>query len=262
MPAGTYQLVIWDEFLDRIIASTNVTVPAGGGAVDLLDVPVFDWFGHYQARVFFDTNKNGFRDTNEVGLPDQALNLRFRDGSIYQATATNAQGEAEFTEVFPFFNWLIAEVDFARFKATGSTAIVDNGGPIPADDGWAMPSRNKLNPQLQTCMQADVDAGVPECPAAGGARNNPITGNNLSKTDTGVVLLQGIADFPRADQRHRVGQGALCSWRKRRRFRHRPVRHGARRGRPALCRCGKLGTRHSTGAGQPVQGLQQGQCDR
>lgn len=210
VPSGTYQLVIWDEFLDRIIASTNVAVPAGGGVVDLLDVPVFDWFGHYLARVFYDANKNGFRDTGEIGLQDQALNLRFRDGSIYQSTATNAQGEAEFTEVFPFFNWLIAEVDYARFKATGSTTIVDNGGPVPADDGWTMPSRDKLNPQLHYCMQPDVDAGVPECdPAQGGAgvgseRINPNTGNSLSKTDTGVVLLQGVQTF--------LGQTNVIEW--------------------------------------------------
>ncbi len=204
VPAGTYQLVIWDDFLDRIIASTNVTVPTGGGAVDLLDVPVFDWFGHYQARVFFDANKNGFRDPTEVGIPDQALNLRFRDGSIYQATATNPQGDAEFSEVFPFFNWLVAEVDFARFKPTGSTNIVDNGGQVPADAGWTMPSRNKLNPQLQECMQADVDAGVPECPAAGVPRINPNTGNALSRTDTGPILTQGIATF--------LGQTNAIEW--------------------------------------------------
>ena len=35
-----------------------------------------------------------------------------------------------FDEVFPFFNWLVAEVDFARFKATGATIIVDAGGQV------------------------------------------------------------------------------------------------------------------------------------
>jgi hypothetical protein len=58
VPAGTFQLVVWDEFLNRILATTNVTVPPGGN-INLLDVPVFDWFGHYQASAFFDTNMNG-----------------------------------------------------------------------------------------------------------------------------------------------------------------------------------------------------------
>lgn len=203
VPAGTFQLVIWDEFLDRIIALTNVTVPAGGAPVNLQDVPVFNWFGRYQARVFYDANNNGFRDPGEAGLPDQALNLRFRDGSIYQSTATNRQGEAEFPEVFPFFHWLIAEVDFARFKATGSTTIVDNGGAVPADNAWIMPSRNKLNPQPQICSQDDVDAGAVGCMAVGD-RINPYTGNNLSKVDTGVVLLHGMQTF--------LGQTNVIEW--------------------------------------------------
>ena len=77
------------------------------------------------------------------------MNLRFRDGSIYQSIATDPQGVAEFNEVFPFFNWLVAEVDFARFKATGATVVVDNGGPVPPHNGWTMPSWNQLNPQPQ-----------------------------------------------------------------------------------------------------------------
>lgn len=204
VPAGTYQLVFWDTFMDRIFAMSNVTVPAGAGVVALGDVSVFDWFGHYVARVFFDADKDGFRDTNEVGMPDQAVNLRFRDGSIYQSTATNPQGYAEFPEVFPFFNWLVAEIDFARFKATGATIVVDAGGEIPAHDSWNMPSLNRLNPQPQSCTQADVDEGVPECAVAGGPRINPNTGNNLSKTETGPVLVEGIALF--------LGQTNVTEW--------------------------------------------------
>lgn len=180
-PPGIHQLVIWDEFLDRIIATTPVTVPADGSTVDLLDVPVFDWFGHYEARVFFDTNKNGFRDPGEVGLPDQTLNLRFRDGSIYQSITTNSQGEAKFTEVFPFFNWLIAEVDFARFKATGATVVVDAGGEVPPHDGWTTPSWDKLNPQPQS-----ENGGLPY------------------RTETGPVLLEGIQTF--------LGQTNVIEW--------------------------------------------------
>lgn len=197
VPAGTFQLVIWDEFLDRIIASTNVTVPADGSNVDLLDVPVFNWFGRYQARAFFDTNQNGFRDAGEMGIPDQAMNLRFRDGSVYQSAMTDVQGVAQFEEVFPFFNWLIAEVDFLRFKATGATVVVDNGGAVPADNGWSMPSLNLLNPQ----PQFDTD------PVSGAATTTPLVGpagNNLSRTETGPVLLQGIATF--------LGQTNVIEW--------------------------------------------------
>jgi hypothetical protein len=172
VPAGTFQLVIWDEFLDRIIASTNVTVPPGGGNVNLLDVPVFNWFGTYQATAFFDTNMNGFRDPGEMGMPDQAMNLRFRDGSIYQVMATDVNGMAQFREVFPFFNWLVAEVDFMRYKATGATIVVDNGGAVPADNGWTMPSWNQLNPQPQS-----------------------ENGNLPYRTETGPVLVQGIQTF-------------------------------------------------------------------
>jgi hypothetical protein len=213
VPGGIYQLVIWDEFLDRIIATSNVTVPASG-VLNLGDVQVFDWFGHYVARIFFDTVQpgdtapNGFRDPNEVGMPDQAVNLRFRDGSIYQSFATDPSGFVEFQEVFPFFNWLVAEVDFARFKATGATIVVDGGGEIQADNGWVMPSLNRLNPQPQFCMEGDVDPveGVAECQgqAVGSPRINPNTDNNLSKTETGPVLVEGIATF--------LGQTNVTEW--------------------------------------------------
>ena len=82
-----------------------------------------------------------------------------------------------FLEVFPFFKWLVTEVSFARYKDTGFTNVVDYGGEIPSDAGWAMPSRGKLNPQPQ-------------------AQVNPNTGNNLSRTQSGGApgdfLLQAM----------------------------------------------------------------------
>jgi hypothetical protein len=197
VPAGTFQLVVWDEFLNRILATTSVTVPPGGGNVNLLDVPVFDWFGHYQASAFFDTNQNGFRDAGETGIQDQAMNLRFRDGSIYQSMMTDLQGTARLDQVFPFFNWLIAEVDFARFKATGATVVVDNGGVVPPHNGWIMPSWNQLNPQPQFVTD----------PVTGAATTMPLVGpagNNLSRTETGPVLLEGFQLF--------LGQTSVIEW--------------------------------------------------
>ena len=182
VPAGKHQLVIWDESLDLIFAMHTVDVPVGGGAVDIQDIPVFNWFGNMNNHVFFDANQNGFPDVGEAGISGQNINLRFRDGSIYQSLVTDVNGNANFTETFPFFNWFIAEVDFARFKATGATVVVDAGGPVPADAGWAMPSRNQLNPQPQS-----ENGGLPY------------------RTETGPVLLEAFQNF--LGQTHELNWG-------------------------------------------------------
>ena len=208
VPAGTYQLVIWDEFLDRHHRLQQCHRAGGWRRRLICTMCRFSTgSGIVKARVFFDTNKNGFRDAGEVGMPDQALNLRFRDGSDLPVDRDRTQGGADFTEVFPFFNWLVAEVDFARFKATGATIVVDDGGPVPADDGWTMPSCNKLNPAAAGCMQADVDDG------SGVRRSvarpiNPNTGNDCRAPIPGRSCSRA-SNFPRPDQRHRVGQGGL-----------------------------------------------------
>lgn len=187
---GAYQLVTWDEPLDTLFGFNTVTVPPGiggtGGDLALGNVLTYRWFGTLEGRVFYDSNQNGFRDVGEVGLTDQAVNLRFRDGSIYQATVTEPpDGEYSFAEVFPFFKWLIAEVDFARYKATGMTSIVDYGGQVLPDNGWTWPSRGRLYPQPQAAV-------------------NPNTGNSLSRTETGEVLLQAMMLF--------LGQTNVIEW--------------------------------------------------
>jgi hypothetical protein len=174
VPPGTYQLVIWDTPLDMLFYFQTVEVT--NSDVNLGDVLVFRWFGTLEGSIFLDVDQDGFRDPGETGLPGQAVNLRFRDGTIYQATVTDINGDYAFEEVFPFFKWLVAEVDFARFKATGMTTVVDYGGEIQPDNGWVMPSRDKLNPQ----PQADI---------------NPNTGNNLSRTETGPVLTEAMMLF-------------------------------------------------------------------
>ena len=161
VPPGTYQLAIWDQFLDNIFALVPVTVT--GGTQELGDVGVFRWFGAQDHYVFFDANENGVRDAGEVGMRDQAVNLRFRDGSIYQSFPTDLDGFVPFDEIFPFFSWQVAEVDFARFKATGVTVTVDAGGPVAPGE--------KLTPQIQ----AD--------------------GHSTTRTETGPVLLEGFQSF-------------------------------------------------------------------
>ncbi len=199
VPPGNYQLVVWDNNLDLIIQQVAVTVPADGSPVQLGDVPVIPWFTHLDNYVFEDRDEDGFRDPGELGVAEQAINLRFRDGSLYQSMPTDSEGFAPLDQVFPFFRWLVAEVDYLRFKATGVTVTVDDDGPIPAG--------LTLTPQPQLCTQADVDAGI--CAAVGDPKVNPNTGDNLSYTlstaqEGAPPLLLGFQGF--------VGQRPILEW--------------------------------------------------
>ena len=205
VPPGDYQLVVWDKYLDIVIALYSLTVPAGGEPVVLGDVPVFSWFARLESTVFYDRNANGFRDcvteecndtlTDDYGIPEVAVNLRFRDGTLYKSFATDLDGYVPFDQIFPFFSWLVAEVDFGRLKATGATQIVDNGGPVSPNEGWDNPSRNVLTPQPQFY----TDEAGNEVPLI-----NPNTGNNLSSTETGPVLTKAFQAF--------LGQTNVIEW--------------------------------------------------
>ncbi|MBP7147723.1 MAG: hypothetical protein KBD01_09275 [Acidobacteria bacterium] len=191
LPPGDYGLAIWDANLDFIFAVQNFTVTDSD--VDLLDVPVFDWFFHLHASVFDDIDRDGFPDPGEAGLPNIPVNLRWRDGTIYQSAPTDLSGEIPFDEVFPFFNWLVAEVDYTRLEATGATIVIDGGGPVNGDMGWDYPSDDRLNPQPQ-CSETLADG------TCIGPLHNIHTGNNLSRTITsaelgGPVLLEGFQGF-------------------------------------------------------------------
>lgn len=209
IPVGEYQLAIWDQNLDNIFTIQGVTIEADGTPVSLGDIPVFRWFGYSQQYVFYDQNQNGFRDcfaadnstpssnpddcdnfiVDDVGIPEQAVNLRFRDGSMYQSYPTDLTGYVPFEEVFPFFRYLVTEVDFARFKATGATIVTDGGGPVLADQGWDYPSFNWLTPQEQ-CESRDQFTN-----SCIGPIINPNTNNNLSRTVTGPVLTLATQTF-------------------------------------------------------------------
>jgi FtsP/CotA-like multicopper oxidase with cupredoxin domain len=166
IPPGSYLVTVWDKYLDLIISFQIVNV--SNENVDLGQLAVPAWFGRLDSWVFYDGNGNGVRDPGEMGMPEQAVNLRFRDGSMYQSFPTDLEGYVPFDEVFPFFNWLIAEVDFARFKATGATIVVDAGG--------AVTNPTKFDGLLQPQPQ----------PENGGAE---------FRAETGEVLLQGIQTF-------------------------------------------------------------------
>ncbi|MDW7773922.1 MAG: hypothetical protein SCH71_13625 [Desulfobulbaceae bacterium] len=183
---GNYQLVVWDDNLDLIFAFHDLAV--GTSNIALGEVPVFQWFTRLENWVFYDQNENGFRDAGEPGIAEQAVNLRWRDGSMYQSMPTDGEGFVPFDEVFPFFSWLVAEVDFARFKATGMTVTVDDGGPIDPADPWTWDGH--LNPQDQV---------------GGPTLNSSLTTTTRKyRTERGPVLTQGFQGF--------LGQTSVIQW--------------------------------------------------
>ncbi|MFH0726741.1 MAG: hypothetical protein V2B19_10395 [Pseudomonadota bacterium] len=182
VPPGDYQLVIWDDALDIIFAFHSITVD--GGDLALGDIPVFQWFTRQEHYVFNDLNQNGFRDPGEPGIFNQAVNLRWRDGTMNQSAPTDTEGFVPFDEVFPFLAWQVAEVDFARFKATGVTVTVDAGGAINPDDPWSW--GGQLNPQSQVGDTASAVA------------------TDTYRTETGPVLLEAYQGM--------LGQTSVFQW--------------------------------------------------
>jgi hypothetical protein len=198
VPNGSYQVVVFDSALDLIIGSAVVNV--AGAAKNVGDVAVFNWFTNLYSYVFEDRNGDGIHDANEPGIPDQALNIRFRDGSIYQSLSTDSRGFKAFNEVFPFFAWMVAEVDYARYHSTGLTVVVDDGGdanaPCTTND-WrgfgpgksGFPTTfpevpcNTLKPQQQ-------ESGLPYRTESG--------------AETPFLLLEGFQGF--------IGQSTVMMW--------------------------------------------------
>ncbi|QCB45696.1 hypothetical protein [Hydrogenophaga sp. PAMC20947] len=242
VPPGNYELVVWDEPLDMIIGTQTITV--GGSDLAMGDVPVFSWFGRIQGRVFQDIDGSGLPFFAEAyskpyikvdpvtGIETEeqknyapgdlkpafgegiASTIRFRDGSIYQAAVTKKDGTYAFTEVFPFFNWMVTEIDYARFKVTGATMVTDAGGAIAPDENaiklWNAETGSygssdpafaynpwiRLNPQLQeTCtpeqvaLNKDADGKIIDTTACFKA------GDKYYRTEQGVTLLEGTQAF-------------------------------------------------------------------
>ena len=199
VPDGSYQLVVWDNNLDVIFTFLGVSV-VNGACNTLTDcaigeIPVFQWFHRQEHRVFDDLNANGMWDNNELPAAlETGFNLRWRDGTVYQGNVSDGVGAFTFDQIFPFFSWLVAEVDFARFQATGVTVVVDNGGlippsvlgPAPFDDNDITFGR-ALNPQDQT---NPTDA---ECGSIGAGA--PCEEYNAYRVEVGPVLTQGFQGF-------------------------------------------------------------------
>ncbi|MCB8962328.1 MAG: pectin esterase [Ardenticatenales bacterium] len=141
VPAGTYQMAIWDEPLDYIFSFETVII-GDGEAVDLGELGIPRWFSQISGYVFMDdgldVNRNadpaliagnGIRDcvnpadeeSCERPIDGIPLGTRYRDGTLQHGAVTNNDGYYEFTEVQLFPRFVVIEVDFTRMGVTGAS---------------------------------------------------------------------------------------------------------------------------------------------
>jgi hypothetical protein len=182
VPAGSYEMKVFDTPLDVVIATMTFTVDPngtcnGGQSCNFGEVPVFNWFNRLTTYIFNDDDQDGFWDAGEAsaGAENGPVNIRWRDGTVYQSFPTDFEGVAPFDEDFPFFNWMVAEVGFTNKKATGATIVVDAGGLVDKTTD-VFPGFGELTPQVQDAINVN-------------------TGDALSRTEVGPVLTQAFQGF-------------------------------------------------------------------
>ncbi len=167
VPAGTYNMAIWDEQLSYIMRFVPVTVGAGQ-TVDVNDtdtkgevgIGVSRWFGWLDGDVYKDLNKNQVRDPDEPAVPNTDMDQRWRDGSIKEGTFTDPTGHYEYptAEGGPLGKWIINEQGFARQDVTGASVHDEHTGavtPVPTNQGGALLS----NQLITEGHRATVDWG-------------------------------------------------------------------------------------------------------
>ncbi|RJQ08484.1 MAG: pectin esterase [Bacillota bacterium] len=145
VPAGLYQLAVWDDPLDYIISFRTVQVPdprTGAWHVTLSDDPVNypgqvaipRWFGWIRGKVFRDADANTLFETDpavpDEGIPDVEVLTRFKDGSIQYSTLANKNGDYSFNEVFELEHFTVAEVGFTRYGRLAAIATPEYEHPL------------------------------------------------------------------------------------------------------------------------------------
>jgi hypothetical protein len=142
VPAGNYNLAVWDRPQNYLIDGFNVTVgnpgaaiaPGGVGTnngapgsqlVDVGVVPLIGWFTDITGKICVDKNNNGRCDPGEPGVPDFALQNLNRTNNMYEqgqnAANTNDAGNYEFIGAYPLGQFTVEQAFNPRYKTTGIT---------------------------------------------------------------------------------------------------------------------------------------------
>ena len=128
VPAGTWNVTIWDEAQVRLLDTVQITVKATK-TTDIGDFPLAGWFTELSGSVFLDRNANGKRDAGEAGVPGFPLTLRTRVNTLNDqgaaSASTNDAGEWAM-EAYPLGQFLILEAYHQGYKTTGATWKLGN----------------------------------------------------------------------------------------------------------------------------------------
>ncbi|PTB18449.1 hypothetical protein C9I57_22900 [Trinickia symbiotica] len=136
LPAGTWRVTVFDQWNDQIVdglASAFTLQP--GQTLNVGDIAVLQWQTNLYTRTFLDLAGDGVSHDSDPGLAMVPMNIRFRDGSYSNLGVTDMNGYMSFNEVFPLFNWYVAETDTTRYKQTGVHVVYDAGGPPDGTPG-------------------------------------------------------------------------------------------------------------------------------
>ncbi|MFM0228918.1 choice-of-anchor Q domain-containing protein [Paraburkholderia sediminicola] len=200
LPDGTYRITIFDQWNDQIVDGLATAVKlAGGQSASIGDIPVLQWHTNLYTRTFMDINGDGVSQPNEPGLTLVPTNIRFRDGSYSNFNNTDLNGYAGFNEVFPLFNWYIAEADTTRFKQTGVHVVYDAGGPPDGTPGGGSSNiaANFANTQESATAHLPANLRVPGAAYCNDADCTDRSGTNPStgRVDPPWVTTEGWQGF-------------------------------------------------------------------
>src|SRR5262249_49662461 len=161
VPAGTYNMSIWDEQLNYIMRFKPITV-ADGQTVDANDVAqngeagvgVSRWFGWLDGHVYKDHNGNGQYDAGaDTPIANTDMDQRWRDGSIKESTVTDPSGYYQYptAEGGALGRWFINEQGFTRFSAyPGPSLHHEHTGAVTPSCSFPPPPVPPANPRIPT----------------------------------------------------------------------------------------------------------------
>ena len=129
VPPGDYMVSIWDEPLNSIIDSYNLTVRAHQ-TTNIGDAMLVGWFTEISGTIFNDLNENGRQDPGEHGIPGFPVTIKTRNNSIEdqgsQVSLTDIAGHYSLYQAYPLNQFNVLEAYADGWKTTGVTYQADN----------------------------------------------------------------------------------------------------------------------------------------